>query len=583
MSPSSREGRMPSKKSLFSRFMSYYKPYRGLFFLDMLVAAAASVLSILAPYFVRRVLALLDTPSSEMVVFYLSLVLVLYIMDAVCTFVRIKWGHYLGVWIENDMRRDLFHHLQKLSFSYFDKNKTGDIMSRISNDLFNIAEVAHHCPEDLVISLITIIGAYILMFIMCPPLAAVSIIPLPIMAVYGIVFNKRLKRTNKAIRKRIAQINVTAENSIQGIREVKAYSREEMQEDKFKESNTSLKESREDLYKEMAHYQSGISFMRQLYYFITVAGGIVLIKRGTVTVADLVTFVLYVSVVIPPIDRLINFTEQFTQGVSSFERFTEIMDVDPSINDKSDARPLEVTNGDISFRDVSFQYDGEDGLVLDNLSLDIKGGTRVALVGESGAGKSTIVSLLARFYEKNSGSITIDGQEVSDVTQRSLHSNIGFVQQDVFLFDASIRDNIAYGKSGATDDEIWLALEKADLASFVSSLPDGLDTEVGERGTRLSGGQKQRLSIARVFLKNPPILVFDEATSSLDTESETAISKAFNELAKGRTSIIIAHRLSTVIDSDEIFVINRGKVEEKGSHEELINKKGLYYKLYSLK
>lgn len=575
------------KKGLLSRFTAYYKPYRGWFWLDMTVAALASLLSIFAPYFVRKLLALIQGPSegivTSVIVFYLALILSLYILDAVCIHIRIKWGHYLGVWIENDMRVDLFHHLQKLSFSYFDRNKTGDIMSRISNDLFNIAEVAHHCPEDLVISLLTITGAYILMFLMCPPLALVSIIPLPVMAVYGIVFNGRLKRSNRVIRKKIAEINVTAENSIQGIREVKSYSREDEQEEKFKKSNSALRKSREDMYSEMAAYQTGIQFMRQLYYFVTVAGGILLIVKGKVTVADLAAFILYVSVVLPPIDRLINFTEQFTQGVSSFERFTEIMDVLPSINDAPDAKPLVVTEGEVEFRDVSFSYEGEDEPVLDHFNMKVEGGKRVALVGESGAGKSTAVSLLARFYERTSGSITIDGQDVDSVTQRSLRANIGFVQQDVFLFDASIRDNITYGKPDATDDEIWLALEKANLLAFVNSLPDGLDTEVGERGTRLSGGQKQRLSIARVFLKNPPILIFDEATSSLDTESEREIQDAFNKLAQGRTSIVIAHRLSTIIDSDEIFVVNKGHIEEKGSHEELLEKKGLYYRLYSLK
>ncbi len=575
------------KKGLLSRFTAYYKPYRGWFWLDMTVAALASLLSIFAPYFVRKLLALIQGPSEgigrSVIVFYLALILSLYILDAVCIHIRIKWGHYLGVWIENDMRVDLFHHLQKLSFSYFDRNKTGDIMSRISNDLFNIAEVAHHCPEDLVISLLTIVGAYILMFLLCPPLALVSVIPLPVMALYGIVFNGRLKRSNRVIRKKIAEINVTAENSIQGIREVKSYSREDEQEEKFKKSNSALRKSRENMYSEMAAYQTGIQFMRQLYYFVTVAGGILLIVKGKVTVADLAAFILYVSVVLPPIDRLINFTEQFTQGVSSFERFTEIMDVLPSINDAPDAKPLVVTEGEVEFRDVSFSYEGEDETVLDHFNMKVEGGKRVALVGESGAGKSTAVSLLARFYERTSGSITIDGQDVDAVTQRSLRANIGFVQQDVFLFDASIRDNITYGKPDATDDEIWLALEKANLLAFVNSLPDGLDTEVGERGTRLSGGQKQRLSIARVFLKNPPILIFDEATSSLDTESEREIQDAFNKLAEGRTSIVIAHRLSTIIDSDEIFVVNKGHIEEKGSHEELLEKKGLYYRLYSLK
>ena len=577
---------MKKKEGLLKRFAAYYKPYIGWFVLDMVAAATASLLSIFAPYFVRKVLAVIqngETTVSPLIVMYLTIVLSIYVLSAVCTHIRIKWGHYLGVWIENDMRRDMFHHLQKLSFSYFDRNKTGDIMSRISNDLFNIAEVAHHCPEDMVISLLTIIGAYILMFMMCPPLAFVSIIPLPLMAVYGIVFNRRLKRSNRAIRKRISEINVTAENSIQGIREVKSYSREELQEEKFKESNINLKESREDMYREMAAYQSGISFMRQLYYFITIAGGILLIVKGRVTVADLTAFILYVSVVLPPIDRLINFTEQFTQGVSSFERFTEIMDVMPSINDRPDATDLVVTKGDIEFKDVSFRYEGEEEMVLDHFSMRIDGGKRIAIVGESGAGKTTAVSLLARFYERSSGEITIDGVDVDSVTQRSLRNAIGFVQQDVFLFDASIRENLSYGRPGATDEEIWDAVRKAHLENFVMSLPDELDTEVGERGTRLSGGQKQRLSIARVFLKNPPILIFDEATSSLDTESEALIQDAFNRLAVGRTSIVIAHRLSTIIDSDEIYVIDKGKVAEKGTHTELLERKGLYYRLYSRK
>lgn len=576
---------MKEKKGLLSRFISYYKPYKYWFLLDMAVATLSSLLSIVAPFLVRKVLAIIQTPSvkeeMDVVVFLLSLVLSFYILSSFFTYIRIKWGHYLGVWIENDMRLDLFHHLQKLSFSYFDKNKTGDIMSRISNDLFNIAEVAHHCPEDMVISLLTIIGAYILMFIISTPLAFVSILPLPVMAIYGIVFNKRLKQKNRVIRKRIADINVTAENSIQGIREVKSYAREDYQETKFSSINDLLKDSREDMYKEMASYQAGISFMRQLYYFITIAGGILLIIFGKVGVEDLAAFILYVSVVLPPIDRLINFTEQFSQGVSSFERFTEILDINPSILDKNDAETLVVKNGSIDFNNVSFSYDKEK--VLDDVTLHIEGGTRVALVGESGAGKTTAVSLIARFYEKDSGSILIDGVSISDVTQKSLRSNIGFVQQNIFLFDASIRDNLRYGKIDASEEEMWKALEEANLKDFVLSLPDGLDTEVGERGTRLSGGQKQRLSIARAFLKNPPILVFDEATSSLDNESEALIQSSFNKLAKGRTSIIIAHRLSTVIDCDTIFVLDKGRVVEKGKHEELLAKKGIYYRLYSLK
>lgn len=572
-------------KGLFAKFLSYYKPYKGWFFLDMAMAATSSVLSIISPALVRKVLSFIGVEGSlKYIIILMSLVFACYTLTSVCTYIRIRWGHYLGVWIENDMRSDLFNHLQKLSFSYFDRHKTGDIMSRISNDLFNIAEVAHHGPEDVVISILTIIGAYVLMFIINAPMSLISIIPLPIMAVYGIVFNKKLKNRNRAIRKSISEINVTAENSIQGIREVKSFSQERFQEKKFSSSNEKLKSSREKMYSSMAQYNAGMEFMRQLYYFITICGGVVLIALGKMGVADLTTFILYVSVVLPPIDRLINFTEQFTQGVASFERFEEIMETSPDIVDSPSAKDLVVTKGEIDYKNVSFSYsDGEEEIVIQGLNLHIPGGKKIALVGESGAGKTTTVSLLARFYERTGGSITIDGIDINTVTQESLHRAIGFVQQSIFLFDASIRENLRYGKPDAKDDELWDALEKANLAEFVRTLPDGLDTQVGEHGTRLSGGQKQRLSIARVFLKNPPILVFDEATSSLDTESETLISSAFNTLSKGRTSIIIAHRLSTVIDSDMIFVLDKGRVVENGTHQELMEKKGLYYKLYSLK
>ncbi len=551
----------------------------------MAAALISSLLSLLSPAIVRFILstALPERLFTE-IIWLLIAVIVIYMIQAGATFIRIKWGHYLGVWMENKMRDELFSHLQCLSFSYFDKTKTGTIMSRITNDLFNIAEVAHHCPEDFLISIATIIGAYAFMFSFSWKLALISIIPLPIMLTYGIVFNHRLKERNRAIRKTIAEVNVEAENSIQGIREVKSYSKEKFQEKRFSETNVRLKKSREKMYQTMAQYQTGIGFMRDFYYFMTIAGGIILIALSKAEVYDLVTFLLYVSVVLPPIDRLINFTEQFTQGMASFERFIEIIDIKPQIEDKENAVALAVKDGTIDFKDVSFSYDTEDGsVVIDNLNLHIPGGSKAALVGESGAGKSTIVSLLGRFYERNSGSITIDGVDIEDVMQKSLHEAIGFVQQSVFLFDASIRENLRYGKADATDEEMWEALKNANLFEFVSSLPDGLDTEVGERGTRLSGGQKQRLSIARIFLKNPKILIFDEATSSLDTESEKLIQEAFDRLAKGRTSIVIAHRLSTVRDSDIIFVIDKGRVKEKGTHEELLAEKGLYYRLYSLK
>ena len=570
---------------MLRRFCSYYKYYKGLFALDMTAALISSLLSLLSPAIVRYILSTALPAGLFIEIIWLLIgIIVIYLIQAGATFIRIKWGHYLGVWMENRMRLELFQHLQSLSFSYFDKTKTGTIMSRITNDLFNIAEVAHHCPEDFLISIATIVGAYSFMFAFSWPLALVSVIPLPIMLVYGIIFNHRLKERNRAIRRTIAEVNVAAENSIQGIREVKSYSKEKLQESKFDESNVRLKTSREKMYQTMAQYQTGINFMRDFYYFMTIAGGIILIALGKVAVYDLVTFLLYVSVVLPPIDRLINFTEQFTQGMASFERFTEVLDIKPQIEDKPDAVPLKVSKGEIDFSHVNFSYETEEkSIIIDDLNLHIPGGVKAALVGESGAGKSTIVSLLGRFYERGSGRISIDGMDVDDVTQKSLHDAIGFVQQNVFLFDASIRENLRYGKADATDEEMWEALRNANLYSFVSSLPDGLDTEVGERGTRLSGGQKQRLSIARIFLKNPKILVFDEATSSLDTESEKLIQDAFDRLAEGRTSIVIAHRLSTIKDSDIIFVIDKGQVKESGSHEELLGEKGIYYRLYSLK
>lgn len=572
--------------SQLRRFFSYYKNYKYWFVLDMTVALLASVVSVIVPAIVRFLINMLSSFNKDytLMIVLFATILLLYLLESVFVYIRIKWGHYLGVWIENDMRRDLFSHLQTLSFSYFDKTKTGTIMSRITNDLFNIAEVAHHGPEDAVISLITIIGAYVMMFIFSWKLALITIIPLPIMLFYGIYFNKRLKESNRAIRKTIADVNVAAENSIQGIREVKSFSQESFQEKKFSKANKTLKNSREKMYQQMANYHAGIDFMRQFYYFATIVGGVVLIAKGTIPVSDLVAFLMYVSVVLPPIDRLINFTEQFTQGAASFERFTEIMDIKPDIADKVGAKPLVVTKGDIKFEDVSFSYKTDNREeVIQHLTMEISGGKKVAIVGESGSGKSTTVSLLARFYEADSGRIMIDGQDITSVSQKSLHDAIGFVQQNVFLFDATIKENLRYGRADATEEEMWEALKSAHLYDFVSSLADGLDTEVGERGTRLSGGQKQRLSIARVFLKNPQIIVFDEATSSLDTESEQIIQNAFSTLSKGRTSIVIAHRLSTIIDSDIIYVMDKGRVVEKGTHQELLDKKGQYYRLYSMK
>lgn len=549
--------------------------------MDMGAAVLSAVLSIVFPALTRELLKTYIPDGNWQAMFIVfCLMLGIYLIQMGSNYIRIRWGHILGVKMENDMRAELFDHLQSLSFGYFDKVKTGHMMSRITNDLFQITEIAHHGPEDLLISVLTIIGAYAVMFCYSIPLSLVSMIPLPFMLFFGIHFGLKMKEKFRQVRRTVADVNSTVENSLQGIREVKSFTQERYQNAKFGEVNDILKNSKEEQYKVMASYNAVLGFFRDFYYFTTVVGGAILIYYKIVPVYDLVTFILYVGIVLPPLDRLIQFTEQLQQGIASFERFIEVLDVQPSITDSPDAKELVVTDGAIRYDQVHFSYDAASGQVLGNLTLEIPGGSTVALVGESGAGKSTIASLLPRFYEPSSGRILIDGQDISRVTQGSLRRQIGFVQQNVFLFDASIKENLRYGKTDATETEMWNALEAANLAQFVQELPDGLDTQVGERGTRLSGGQKQRLSIARVFLKNPSILIFDEATSSLDTESEAQIQEAFDRLSQGRTAIVIAHRLTTVRNADHIFVIDKGTLVETGTHEQLLAKGGQYARLY---
>ena len=568
--------------SMIRRFFSYYKPYKFLFWLDMTAAVLSSVLSIFFPALTRELLRtwIPNQIWRSMVICFIAM-FTIYAVQACFTYIRIRWGHQLGVYVENDMRKDLFSHLQKLSFGYYDHTKTGHLMSRMTNDLFQIAEVAHHCPEDSLISVATIVGAYIVMFSYSVPMALISLFPFPFLIVWGMVFGRKQKRVSREVRSHVADVNANVENSVQGIREVKSFTSESFQKGLFDNSNNDLAKSRKKQYAVMAAYQTGMGWLRNMYYFTTVAGGAVLIYKGVIQSYDLVAFLLYVSVVLEPIDRLINFVEQLSQGIAAFERFTEIMDVDPSIKDDEDATELKVTDGDISYKNVRFTYDTKDGEVIGDISFDIKGGTTVAIVGDSGAGKTTTASLLPRFYEIDSGLITIDGQDIRKVTQRSLRQNIGFVQQNVFLFDADIRENLRYGNPDATDDQMFAALDAANIGDFVRSLPNGLSTPVGEHGTRLSGGQKQRISIARVFLKNPPILIFDEATSSLDNESEHLIQEAFKRLSAGRTSIVIAHRLTTIREADKIIVLDKGKVIEAGTHESLLAAGGHYAKLYS--
>lgn len=566
---------------MLKRFIGYYRPYKGLFFLDIGVAVLASALSILFPTLTRQLLRVeIPEKNLEHMLVIFALMLLIYILQAVCQYIRVTWGHILGVRMETDMRSELFAHLQKLSFGYFDKTKTGHMMSRITNDLFQITEMAHHAPEDLIISVATILGSYILMFSYSLPLALISLIPFPIMVFYGVYFGMKMKATFRKVRTTVADVNSNVENSLMGIREVKSFGRESYQEQKFNQVNDVLRNSKMEQYKVMGRYHSVIGFFRELYYFCTIAGGAVLIFMGKVESYDLVTFILYVGVVLPPIDRLINFTEQLQQGMASFERFTQVMDEHPGIIDTKDAKDLKIKKGTVQFEHVSFAYENSADLILKDIDVTIDGGSTVALVGESGAGKSTFASLLPRFYEPKQGRILIDGQDTKYLRQNSLRQHIGFVQQNIFLFDDTIRENLKYGKVDATDEQLWAALDAANLGTFVRSLPHGLDTQVGERGTLLSGGQKQRISIARVFLKNPSILMFDEATSSLDTESEELITEAFARLSVGRTAIVIAHRLTTIKNADCILVLDEGTLVESGTHAELLEKNGHYAKLY---
>jgi len=565
---------------MIKNFIRYYKPHMHLFVLDMACAVIASALIIGLPFLTRSLIGeILPAGNVSRISYTLGLIFAIYLVRSILTYIRVKWGHILGVRMEADMRRDIFAHIQKLSFSYFDRVKTGHLMSRISNDLNIIAEVAHHAPEDLLISVVVLVMAYIVMFFFNTSLALISLIPFPIMILWGIYMGSRMRKGFRRVRKEIAEINSTVENSVMGIREVKSFANESLENSKFHKSNDTFRAAKEDSYQRMARFHSVMQFLRDFYYFCVIAGGAFLIYRGTLPLVDLLAFVLYVGIILPPIDRLINFTEQLQQGISSFERFQEIMDIDPDIKDAPGSVDFKPAGGEFVMENVSFRYDKSPDWVLRNINLTIRAGETIALAGESGAGKSTLASLLPRFYDIQEGIIHVDGQDIKSLKQGSLRQTIGIVQQNVFLFDGTIRENISYGKPDATEAELAEAVKMSNLEPFIDSLHDGLETEVGERGVLLSGGQKQRISIARVFLKNPEILIFDEATSSLDNESEALIQEALWELCKNRTTMIIAHRLSTIMKADRIYVMKNGEIVESGTHLDLIDQGGYYKSL----
>jgi ATP-binding cassette subfamily B protein len=483
--------------------------------------------------------------------------------------------------MEYDMREHLFRHLQKLSFSYYDNVKTGHIMSRISNDLNMIAEVAHHAPEDLLIAVVMLIGAFSVMFSIDASLAFITLIPLPLLLFWGIFYGGKMRAGFRNVRKKVADINSSVENSVQGIREVKSFTNEIVEIDRFRKVNVHFKSAKEYMYDVMSNFHSGMNFFVDLYMIWVIGFGSMMVYKEIITIPDLVAFIMFIHFFLDPINRLVNFTEQFQQGVASFERFIEIMDIAPEIEDKKNAFTPESCTGNLCIKNVKFSYPGHGATVIDDVSLNIQPGKTVALVGESGAGKSTLIALIPRFYECSQGQILLDGHDITDLTQKFLRQNIGIVQQNVFLFDTTIKDNILYGKPDATNEEIVAAAKNANIYDYIMSLPDDFDTLVGERGVKLSGGQKQRIAIARVFLKNPPLLIFDEATSSLDNESEAYVHQSMLDLSKNRTTLIIAHRLSTVQNADFIYVLKNGKIVEEGTHSELLDKKSYYHSLYT--
>ncbi len=582
-------------RSLFGTFLTYYHGQRHLFVADLVCAFVVASIDLAFPQILRTLTGGLFAQGSDAILgalFYLAVGLVcMYALRFVGRYFVIFWGHVMGARMESRMREDLFDAYQRMSFSYFDRHKSGDLMSRLISDLFDISEAAHHGPEYLLIGIVEIVGSFVILGTINAPLTGVLVLIACLLVAYNVYANWRMRAVYTENRERISQVNSRLEDSLAGIRVVKGFAAEDVERTKFRRSNTAYLDSKTRMYRAMGRYQAAIAaMMGGLNTVVLVMGGW-LIAQGQMAPADLATYALYISLFTTPITSILDFTETLQKAIAGFKRFCEVLATQPDIQDKPGAPALVVSEGAISYHDVHFSYDaaaaagtsddsGEE--VICGLDLDIEAGKTVALVGPSGGGKSTTCALLPRFYDVTSGSLTIDGQDVRDVTQRSLREAIGLVQQDVYLFDGTIAENIAYGCPEATLEEIQVAARRANIADYVESLPDGYETEVGERGSHLSGGQKQRVAIARVFLKNPPILIFDEATSALDNESEQAVQESLSELSRGRTTIVIAHRLSTIRGAQEIVTMEHGRVVERGTHEELLSRGGTYARYYRM-
>ena len=574
-------------KEKLKKLFAYYDPYRRLFYSDMFFAILGAGVTLVIPLIIRYItdtVVYYEPTRAKQAVLSLGLALVgLNVLEIFCNFYIAYYGHIMGAKMEADMRKDIFGHYQKLTFAFYDNQKVGHLLSRITSDLFDISELLHHGPEDLVISVIKIIGSFVILMTVNVRLALIMFAFIPVMVIFAFYFNGKMKTAFVHNREKIADINSQIEDSLAGIRVVKSFANENEEMKKFKAGNDNFVNAKKVSYKYMGIYNSGLGAMTTLVMVAVIVSGVGMMFSGSVRLTDLITFLLYINNFTDPVKKLVSFTEQFQNGYSGFGRFLEILAIAPDIADKPDAVYLEDVEGNIEFKDVSFHYEDTAEQVLSSINLKVRAGEYIALVGPSGVGKTTLCSLIPRFYEVTAGSICIDGMDIRDIRLESLRNHIGIVQQDVYLFAGTIMDNIRYGRPDASDEEVVRAAKRANAHEFIMSFPDGYDADIGQRGVKLSGGQKQRLSIARVFLKNPPVLIFDEATSALDNESEQVVQKSLESLAKNRTTFVIAHRLTTIRNAEKILVLTEDGIAEQGTHEELLKKKGIYESLYHIR